>query len=604
MTHSDFCGIAKKDDAVALLAQLAPDVVTMEPDASRELALAVGGLPLALVLLGGYLHVYAHGKRPRMLRLAIERLQQTEARLHLEEPKSPFAVHPSLPMGAWISLRAVIGSSFDALDPEARLALFALSVFPPKGNTFSEEAALAISGTSPEVLDKLILNYGLLESGGEDCYTLHQTICDYVRSKLCDQDPWIQMVEYYTNFTWAYQSDFKILDQEITNILAALKTAMNFDMSSHVVQISNALYQFWRARGLYITAETQLHQAYLVAEKTGNLGGQAQTQRNLGRMAVVQGNYNEAEKLYREALALAEIIGDDERICACQQSLGALAVRQGNPILAQRILHDALGKAREITNPGLISSILLNLGVVAANQGNLAQAEKLYQEALSFARQEEDHRRIGLLLHNLGGIASELGNHAQAETYYSEAWGIAEQSSNQERVCMLLGNLGMEAYFQGQYEHANNLFNQGLEIAQQLGHPMMIGRQFTNLGIVATALDRYDKARSYYQKALAIAQTLDLQWDSSYIYNRLGECFLRYGKLSDAVDAFIAALEKAEQAGYQEQIARAYLGLAQIEKAKGEVSQSVEYAQKSLEIFRRLGHRKTKDVQRLLEAIT
>ena len=71
------------------------------------------------------------------------------------------------------------------LDEQARTALYALSVFPSKPNSFSEEAALAIANCAAPILDALF-DAGLLESSVSGRYTLHQTIADYARLHLQD----------------------------------------------------------------------------------------------------------------------------------------------------------------------------------------------------------------------------------------------------------------------------------------------------------------------------------------------------------------------------------------------------------------------------------
>ncbi|MGH8060042.1 MAG: NB-ARC domain-containing protein, partial [Candidatus Entotheonellia bacterium] len=86
-----------EDDGLTLLARLASEVVEAEPNEARELVRAVGGLPLALILMGNYLRVQMHSGQPRRLRTALDRLRRTEERLRLAQPQVPLEHHPSLP---------------------------------------------------------------------------------------------------------------------------------------------------------------------------------------------------------------------------------------------------------------------------------------------------------------------------------------------------------------------------------------------------------------------------------------------------------------------------------------------------------------------------
>src|SRR5205807_1785781 len=97
------------------------------------------------------------------------------------------------------SLEAMIEISDEALEDDARQALRAASVFPPKPNTFSEEAVLATAATSTTALDALI-DVGLVEVNRLGRYTLHQTIADYASLKYTDTTAEKRMAEYFANY--------------------------------------------------------------------------------------------------------------------------------------------------------------------------------------------------------------------------------------------------------------------------------------------------------------------------------------------------------------------------------------------------------------------
>src|SRR5207249_7536299 len=108
-----------------------------------------------------------------------------DERLLLAQPRGPAEISPGLPPETPLSLQTVINVSDQYLNEEARYTLRALSVFPHKPSTFSEEAALAICARPAEVLDALT-DSGLLEVSGPGRYTLHQIITDYARLHLED----------------------------------------------------------------------------------------------------------------------------------------------------------------------------------------------------------------------------------------------------------------------------------------------------------------------------------------------------------------------------------------------------------------------------------
>jgi len=166
-------------EGMMLLRMLAPRAVDHEEQKVLELVDAVGGLPLALTLVGRYLHAQAYTGQPRRTAAALERLGRAEERLQLREPRGPLDRHSSLLAVPSLSLRSVFAVTDRQLDNEARAALATLSAFPPKPNSFSEEQALA-AGCTREALD-LLSDAGLLESAEPGRYTLHPVVADYAR---------------------------------------------------------------------------------------------------------------------------------------------------------------------------------------------------------------------------------------------------------------------------------------------------------------------------------------------------------------------------------------------------------------------------------------
>lgn len=164
-------------DGVALLHYLAPLVVMREEPKIEELAQTVGGLPLALTLMGNYLRKQGYSGQHRRIQEALERLSRVEGRLHLSEMRAPVDYYPSLAENT-LSLYAMIAIATHYLEEKTRRALHLLAAIFP--NTFTEEEALA-TAVSVEALDVLI-DVGLLQWNSEGrYYTLHQTIADYAR---------------------------------------------------------------------------------------------------------------------------------------------------------------------------------------------------------------------------------------------------------------------------------------------------------------------------------------------------------------------------------------------------------------------------------------
>ena len=117
---------------VELLARYVPALVTEQPEAIDELVSAVGGLPLALTLLGHYLASQALSGQPRRLHTALQRLHERQQRFQISMPVASNERSPALPSQTPLSLHTAIALSAQLLDAEALRVFCALSVFPAK----------------------------------------------------------------------------------------------------------------------------------------------------------------------------------------------------------------------------------------------------------------------------------------------------------------------------------------------------------------------------------------------------------------------------------------------------------------------------------------
>jgi transcriptional regulator with XRE-family HTH domain len=274
-----------EEDSLKLLAQYVPDIVTNEPVAAWKLVKFAGGLPLTLTLMGKYLQSQAYGGQPRRLHAALERLCDAEERLQLIMLQAPLEHLTSSPIHAHLSLRDVIAASVRQLDEEAQRVLSLLSVFPAKPHSFSEEAALAVSNVPIELLDELI-DAGLLESAGPERYTLHQSIVDYARGGQCNSEAYDRMVEYFINFVEVHETDYKTLDQDAGNVLAALQAAFEQGLSRFLIRGAMHISTYLKARGLYEQAEIHLKRAEQAARVLDDMT-------NLARILYHQAEINE-----------------------------------------------------------------------------------------------------------------------------------------------------------------------------------------------------------------------------------------------------------------------------------------------------------------------
>lgn len=591
-----------ENESILLLRMLAPQVMEREKQKVHDLAVAAGGLPLALTLLGNYLRLQSYSGPVRRVDAALARLNDAEERLHIGEPRGPTERHTSLSNDMPLSLHSVIDVTVQQLSPQEKAALYALSVFPPKPNNFSEEAALYVADCDVVTLDAL-LDRGLLESADASHYTLHQTIADYARVALRgDPAPYERLITYMTNFVERHKKDYEVLEPEYNSIIVALESAFKFGKTGQLMHCVYAFIPYLRSRGLYELAERQLLRAYEAANNPPDDGSKSHALLYLGEIAQKRGNYEQANTYLQDGLSLARQLANPERISAMLADLGWITWKRGDYSNAEAYLKEGLLLARQINNSELICDILETLGSVVASRGEYDKSKVYIEEALELAREIGDREKICSLLINLGVTEGEQGKHDQEEKYYREALDIAWQLGHKEWICALLSNLGDLVGEQGNYIQAEKYFDQGLIIARQIANIEWESNLLTNLGLMTRKQGNYAQAETNLQEGLSLARQLGIPQMVANALYEYGNVYLDQLKLQRSEEIFRQMLKIIPE-GSQDLVALAQFGLARIVAVRGNKEEALRLGKTITETLEAMRHRKASEVSDWVDSI-
>jgi tetratricopeptide (TPR) repeat protein/transcriptional regulator with XRE-family HTH domain len=596
-----------EEDSVQLLRLLAPTAVEQEPERVRVLVRAVGGLPLALTLIGNYLRKESYAGQVRRIRAALQRLSDARVRLGLTESRGPVEVHSSLPGEPVLSLQSVIAVSDEQLSQAARSALYALSVFPPKPASFSEEAALAVAACSTDELDALV-DAGLLESNGGDRYLLHQVIADYARTRLeaqgeeAVQAPFARLMEYAIDYAEEHRTDYELLERESAVIVAGLEAAYMLGRQVELVRGAVTFAPFLLVRASYGVAELWLQRAQAAAQALGDQHGMTGVLLYRGQIALRQGDYAAAERYYQEGLQLARALGDPERICALLTDLGTLARKRGGYAQAKAYLREGLELARHIGNKERLCELLETIGALEARQGNYTQADVYLQEGLALAGELGDRERLCSMLLNLGASASEQGNFNKAKQIYQQGLFIAKEIGHREWTSALLNNLGDIALGEEEYYVAENYFREALEIAKQIEHNEYIAAFILNIGLALMKKGDIEKAGNFIREGLDIAKAIGLPYLICSGLYELGNLLIYTNQVGDAKRVFLEMLSSVPEGGY-DSVALAKYGLSRVAALAGDIEGARKLAEQSFDVLSALGHRCAEEVHHWLDSL-
>ena len=521
------------DQGLELIRYFAPKTLRLREQETSELVGALGGLPLALVLIGSYLRREAYSGHPRRQLTALEKLMDPGERQRVSRKLSPLQQQPTLLEEQEISLEIVIRISDDSLSEDARYALYALSIFPSKPNTFDEEAALRITGQSVNALDELV-DAGLLEPAQEDRFTLHGTLAEYATGMRDDEAVSRRFVQCFMEYTSLHTDDYPALGLEYTNIVAALDEASQLDMCGAFVQGVGDLYPHLEAVGLLEAADNLLERSLECAQEEGDRAGLARTLVNRGRSAQRRGNYEDAVTEFELAGDIALDIDDQDLICAALQGLGVVSFSQGAFDEAEGYYTEGLERAREASLTTREAALLSNLGTLMVSKGELPRARELLEHGLKLARLDAGHTLEGAILSNLGAVSAQSGDYDSAKKYFQESLELARTAGNRRAMAFLLSNLGTYAYDQGDLGQAETYFKEALDLSNEIGDRARCCHLCANLTTLETSRGDYGAAEQYLEKGLVQAREIGHQETLCLLLINQVECSLAQGKMDDA----------------------------------------------------------------------
>lgn len=486
-----------------LLEQLAPQALR-DKGLLAQLQTRVGGLPLALVMIGKQLSRHPHLDPATRAQGLLDRLQARASRLSLEMVR-PSATLPD--QFETVSLGTVIGQSVDALKPEAKRALIALTQLPPKPNSFSQRAALAITRTTADTLETL-LDIGLLEPAASERLTLHQLIHDFVvdrEQRGATVESRLAFCAYFALLLEETALGNHIIEREETNLQAALQTAVNL---GEIDLLARMLFHFVP----YLIDRGRLHEARAWFETPLITAATETKQPAAARLLVTRGRLEQWEAKYKEALMTlragegwAERFQLDTVVLVAQMRRLELCSRIGETTEALELARKMETTIDSYRNPYLQATVHRTMSTSYYHAGYLNEAYDHVHKARHLFEALNDTASLGRVYQNLGVFCVERGRYNTAQLYYEMALAKYEATGNQTGMGHIYNNLGVLALNTGQWQRAEAYHQRALERREMIGYVIGQVQSLNNLGIVALSRRDHQTGSAYLEAGLQMA---------------------------------------------------------------------------------------------------
>ena len=567
-------------DAAASAQLLQQHVPNLQPANLQTLSTASGGLPLSLTLMGRFLRKASHAGQPRRLQQALQQLAQRDARLNLSQPDELLARRPGWDDDTPLSLLNVIRNSEEMLSEEARLVWQALALFEPKPNSFSEEAALAVCARTNvnvddsvdpvdadlSALDELV-DAGLVEVDASGRYALHQTICDYARSRprpLSRGERGAEhpsppgrgaggegrMTAYYANFMQQHRTHYTLIETETTNILRALELAHQHEHQHDLIRMAIAFYTFASTRGLYDTIAVHLNRALTAAQSIEHQSLLPGVLLNLGWLARKRGEARKALALFEQGFAHAEAANDSESQ----------------------------------------SALLLGLATVCNDLSEHQRAREFGQRGLALADTTAGNREITtMLLIELALISSHI-NQAEAYDFLMESVKLARETGDQRLMSTALAGMGITSFWKGECDEGERYLREGMALSQAIGFTEMHGLTLALQAWVDANRGDYERADMLAEESLRITQVVQFTEAIFAAHLAQGTADLHRGKLAEAEQHLQEGLRLARQVDQRESMGWLLGMLARVAMQAGDWVRAEQTAQEGLQVARSAQH--------------
>ncbi|GHO49890.1 NB-ARC domain-containing protein [Ktedonospora formicarum] len=587
-----------QEEGEELLHSYMPTLIEQETPFIAQLVQAVGGLPLALSLIGSYLLTQTYHQRRSRVQMILTQLQQAESRFSLEHPQTALIQDPRLPIDKPLSIYSVIHLSETLLDASSRRALAALSLLPAKPDTFAEETALFVTNSTLETLDHLVAS-GLLEVVEGERYQLHQIVSDYANLYLKEPEAKKRIATYFCQAIQAHQNDHAWIEQEMSTMLRALQIAFTQELSDAIVQGIFSLTQSLFFQGLYELAQNLLNDVAFQIRQTQQTLWITQLLEQQGKNAISLGQYKVAEQVWQEGLCLAEGLQHTFLTSTLLYQLGELCYKQGHYASSEQYLKRNLELAYQTGTPQEISRTLYSLGAVTYQRGEYAAAQAYLHEGLTFAQQTSDARTITFLI-NIGAVEADQSHFEEADEAWQKALAYARNLGDRRSICVILVNLGTLSAELRKYAQAQAYLQEGLELARRIQHREQMCNVLLGLGELALQQNTLPEGEAYIQEGLLLAQQIGNPWFVCNLRQAMGELYLKRQEPQAALSIFSQALKEAPD-GSRKETAKIYFGLARAYALLSKPQQAREYACNSLQCFTDIGYYRANEVQLWLD---
>ncbi|MET9224329.1 tetratricopeptide repeat protein [Lentzea sp. NPDC003310] len=545
--HTISLGLLSEPEAHDLFADiLGESRVRAEPDATADLVVHCGRLPLALRIAAARLAI-----RPG------RRIADLVRELTRNDPLDVLSVD-----GDDRTVRTVFASAHRTLSAQAARLFRVLGEHP--GASFPADLADALGPG----LDELVASHLVSETGGGR-YGLHDLIRLFARQSGDLGDGVERLLDRYLAVAHAagevlnprhdlvsrprcddlpFPPDrvevLAYLDAERENVLHMIRLAARSGLHRETWQLAYLLTSYFEVRGNWAArveqcehavaaaralgdrrAEAEMlrgqgialqmtsriaeamvvqRQALALVRAAGDLRGEARLHNNIANAHSELREFGPALDSYRAAMAVHGELGDEVGVALARRNLGYTYVRMGRPELAAEPLFAALETFRARENRRLEAATLMTLGNAFRRLDDLGPALRYFGDALRISREVTDDRFEADALTGLGVTRLALGEPEAAREHLAAALVVCRALGDGHREASTLCELAGASLALGDLAAAREHLAAAVEARREAPDSVELARVHRTFADLEGRSGRWTEAARHLAQAVAL----------------------------------------------------------------------------------------------------
>jgi signal transduction histidine kinase len=234
----------------------------------------------------------------------------------------------------------------------------------------------------------------------------------------------------------------------------------------------------------------------------------ALTQRNLGIVYFLQGNYESALSSFQEALSLFESLDDPVGTGFTLKEMGNYFKRQKQPEKALELLNRGIALCTQAKDTTCLAENMDIKGVVLLEMGKLEEAKAILTSELEILEKTNNETGLSYVLNHLAEIALMEGQIENSVNLLQRSTDIREKNNDLQGVAININNTGEVLMGAGRPAEAIPYFEGALKASQEIGFPDLTRHVMQMLSESYTAIGDAEQGLEWMKKSYALKDSL------------------------------------------------------------------------------------------------